>query len=139
MRALGLDYGSKTVGVAVSDLTNIIATGLYTIRYESVTEILDKIKDLITTYCIDKIVLGYPKNMNNSLGESAKRVLEFKEILEKNFNMEIILQDERLTSVIANNLLISADVSRKKRKQSVDKLAATIILQGYLDISNRKD
>ncbi len=138
MRKLGLDFGSKTLGIAVSDLTNTIATSLYTIRYESIDDIFLKLKTLINEYSIDTFVLGYPKNMNNTIGESAKKVEEFKNILEEKFNIKVILQDERLTSVIANNVLINADVSRKKRKQAVDKLAATIILQNYLDMEKRK-
>lgn len=139
MRILGLDYGTKTLGIAVSDLTNTIATSLYTIRYENMDEIFNKISSLITDYDINKIVVGYPKNMNNSLGESANRAIELKKILEEKFNVEVFLQDERLTSVTANRVLIDANISRKKRKTVVDKLAATIILQNYLDINKRKD
>ncbi len=139
MRILGLDYGTKTLGIAVSDLTNTIATSLYTIRYENMDEIFNKISSLITDYDINKIVVGYPKNMNNSLGESANRAIELKKILEEKFNIEVCLQDERLTSVTANRVLIDANISRKKRKTVVDKLAATIILQNYLDINKRKE
>lgn len=139
MRILGLDYGTKTLGIAVSDLTNTIATSLYTIRYENMDEIFNKISSLITDYDINKIVVGYPKNMNNSLGESANRAIELKKMLEEKFNVEVCLQDERLTSVTANRVLIDANISRKKRKTVVDKLAATIILQNYLDINKRKE
>ncbi|HOZ53936.1 MAG TPA: Holliday junction resolvase RuvX [Bacilli bacterium] len=139
MRILGLDYGTKTLGIAVSDLTNTIATSLYTFRYESIEEIFDKTSSLINEYNIDKIVLGYPKNMNNSLGESANKAIELKKLLEEKLNIEVCLQDERLTSVTANRVLIDANISRKKRKGVVDKLAATIILQNYLDINKRKE
>lgn len=139
MRILGLDYGSKTLGISVSDLTNTIATSLYTLRYENIDEIINNISKLINDYDINKIVLGYPKNMNNTLGESAIKTEELKKILENNFNIEVILQDERLTSVTANRVLIDANISRKKRKKVVDKLAATIILQNYLDIKKRKE
>lgn len=139
MRMLGLDYGSKTLGIAISDLTNTIATSLYTFRYENNDEVINKINELVKEYNINKIVLGYPKNMNNTIGESAIRVEELKNILEANLNIEIILQDERLTSVTANRVLIDANISRKKRKNIVDKLAATIILQNYLDICKRKE
>lgn len=139
MRILGLDYGSKTLGIAISDLTNTIATSLYTFRYENIDEVINKIKQLVKEYNIGKIVLGYPKNMNNTIGESASRVDELKNILENKFNIEVVLQDERLTSVTANRVLIDANISRKKRKTVVDKLAATIILQNYLDICKGKE
>lgn len=136
MRILGLDLGTKTLGVAVSDATGIIATGLTTIRFSenNPKESLTELKRIIDEYNVSVIVLGLPKNMNNTLGEAAKRSTDFKEILENEFNLKVDLQDERLSSVTANNVLLQADVSRKKRKTKVDTLAATIILQNYLDI-----
>ena len=135
MRCLGLDLGSKTLGVAVSDATNTIATSLKTIFFEEENYpcLLESIKDLIKEYNINKIVLGLPKNMNNTLGVRAEISLEFKKLLEDNFDIEVILEDERLTTVISNNIMIKADISRKKRKKKVDSIAAQLILQSYLD------
>lgn len=135
MRCLGLDLGSKTLGVAVSDATNTIATSLKTIFFEEENYpcLLEPIKDLIKEYNINKIVLGLPKNMNNTLGVRAEISLEFKKLLEDNFDIEVILEDERLTTVISNNIMIKADISRKKRKKKVDSIAAQLILQSYLD------
>ena len=135
MRYMGLDLGSKTLGVAISDPTKTIANVLTTIRFkdENYDLLISPLADIIKEYHISKIILGYPKNMNNTVGERAMITLDFKEKLENNFNIEVIMEDERLTSVISNNVLIEADLSRKKRKQKVDGIAAEIILQGYLD------
>lgn len=135
MRYMGLDLGSKTLGVAISDSTKTIANVLTTIRFkdENYDLLISPLADIIKEYQISKIILGYPKNMNNTVGERAMITLAFKEKLENNFNIEVIMEDERLTSVISNNVLIEADLSRKKRKQKVDGIAAEIILQGYLD------
>lgn len=135
MRYMGLDLGSKTLGVAISDPTKTIANVLTTIRFkdENYDLLIPPLADIIKEYQISKIILGYPKNMNNTVGERAMITLAFKEKLENNFNIEVIMEDERLTSVISNNVLIEADLSRKKRKQKVDGIAAEIILQGYLD------
>ena len=135
MRYIGLDLGSKTLGVSISDSTKTIANVLTTIRFENedYDSLLLPLETIIKENKVNKIILGYPKNMNNSLGKRAEVTLEFKEKLEKRFNIEVILEDERLTSVISNNILIDADISRKKRKQKVDGMAALIILQSYLD------
>lgn len=135
MRYMGLDLGSKTLGVAISDPTKTIANVLTTIRFkdENYDLLISPLADIIKEYQISKIILGYPKNMNNTVGERAMITLDFKEKLENNFNIEVIMEDERLTSVISNNVLIEADLSRKKRKQKVDGIAAELILQGYLD------
>lgn len=135
MRYMGLDLGSKTLGVAISDPTKTIANVLTTIRFkdENYDLLISPLADIIKEYQISKIILGYPKTMNNTVGERAMITLAFKEKLENNFNIEVIMEDERLTSVISNNVLIEADLSRKKRKQKVDGIAAEIILQGYLD------
>ena len=135
MRYLGLDLGSKTLGIALSDSTNTIANVLTTLRfnendYDMVMEPLSKIID---ENDVGKIILGYPKNMDNSIGMRAMITLEFKKKIEDNFDIEVILEDERLTSVISNNVLIMADMSRKKRKKKVDGIAALVILQNYLD------
>ena len=135
MRYMGLDLGSKTLGIAISDTTKTIATVLTTLRFknEDYKSLLKPLSDIIKENSISKIILGYPKNMDNSIGERAKITLEFKKLLESEFKIEVIMEDERLTSVISNNILLEADLSRKKRKQKVDGLAAEVILQSYLD------
>jgi len=135
MRYLGLDLGSKTLGIATSDTTNTISSSLKTIFFEenNYVSLIEPIRQLIDEYNITTIVLGLPKNMNNSLGERAEISLQFKKLLEDNFNIEVILEDERLTTVISNNVMIKADISRKKRKKKVDAIAASLILQSYLD------
>ena len=139
MRCLGLDLGSKTLGISISDITNCIAS-VYTTLYfkdEDYDSLLIPLKEIIEKEKIDLLVLGLPKNMNNTLGPRALITLEFKEKLENNLNIKVELEDERLTSVISNNVLIDANVSRKKRKKKVDGMAAVIILQGYLDKMRR--
>ena len=138
MRYLGLDLGSKTLGMSISDITGLIASNLGTINFldEDYDSLLIPLKKVIDENDVEKIVLGYPKNMNNTLGTRAMITLEFKEKLERAFGIEVILEDERLTSVISNNVLISADISRKKRKKKVDGIAAVLILQSYLDRIN---
>ena len=134
MRILGLDLGTKTLGVAVSDNLEIIASKYGTLTFNSgdYDDALNKLKPVIDEFKITTVVLGLPKNMNNTLGFASQRSLNFKEKLE-NIGLTVILQDERLSSVEANNILIKGDTSRKKRKKSVDTLAAVIILQSYLD------
>ena len=138
MRYLGLDLGSKTLGMSISDITGLIASNLGTINFldEDYDSLLLPLKKIIDDNEVEKIVLGYPKNMNNTLGTRAMITLEFKEKLERAFGIEVIMEDERLTSVISNNVLISADISRKKRKKKVDGIAAVLILQSYLDRIN---
>lgn len=135
MRYLGLDLGTKTLGVAISDKLGVIATSLEIIHFneEDYSDALLKLKKIIEEKKIDKIVLGLPKNMNNSLGESANRSLDFKKLLEETFSLEVIMQDERMSTIEANNVMIKGDLSRKKRKQYIDSLAANIILQRFLD------
>lgn len=139
MRYLGLDLGSKTLGIAISDSTNCIASVYTTIYFdnEDYNSLILPLKDIIEKEQIGSLVLGLPKNMNNTMGERALITLEFKKILEDNFKMPVIMEDERLTSVISNNVLINANVSRKKRKKKVDGIAAVVILQGYLDRCKR--
>lgn len=135
MRYLGLDLGSKTLGVALSDTTNTIASSLKTILFkeDDYNSLIEPIRELVNEYNISKIVLGLPKNMNNTLGPRAEISYSFKKLLEDNLNIEVILEDERLTTVISNNIMIKADMSRKKRKKKVDSIAASLILQSYLD------
>lgn len=133
MNYLGLDLGTKTLGLSISK--GVIATNLKTIRYNTKEELLKELEEIIKENNIDVLVLGLPKNMNNTIGPRAEATLEFKKELEK-LNYKVELQDERLSTVEAHNLMIQADMSRKKRKEKVDTLAATIILQTYLDRRN---
>ena len=136
MRILGLDYGSKTVGAAISDPLGITAQGVATIwrkQENHLRQTLARIEELVSEYHVEKIVLGYPKNMNNTIGERAQKSLEFKEMLERRIGLEVIMWDERLTTVEANRTLMEASVRRENRKQYLDQLAAVFILQGYLD------
>ena len=141
MRILGLDLGTKTLGLAVSDLTETISSGLTTLRFNENEEenVIPELKKIVEEYNVSLFVIGLPKNMNNTLGDAVLRTRNFEEILKRNFDIKIEEQDERLSSVTANNVLISSDISRKKRKNKVDKLAATIILQNYLDIRKEKE
>ena len=135
MRYLGLDLGTRTLGISISDITKTIASAYKTIRFEEndYISLLPALKDLVNEYQISKIVLGYPKNMNNTIGDRANTTMEFKKMLEENLKIEVIMQDERLSTKEAHFYMIKADMSRKKRKQKVDSLAANIILQTYLD------
>ncbi len=138
MKYLGFDLGTKTLGIAVSDNKGIISMPLTTLNHNNnYNELLDDIKKIIKDEKIDKIVLGLPKNMNNTMGERALNTLDFKKLLEDTFNIEVIMQDERLSTMEVHKFLIDKDVSRKKRKKVVDKMAAQIILQSFLD-SNRE-
>ena len=133
------ELGSRTLGVAVSDKTGLIATSLRTIRHnEEYDRLLVEVQGLVNELGIDAIVLGFPKNMNNSIGPKGELSLDFKSKLEEKLAIPIYLEDERLTTVTANNVLLSGNVSRKNRKKVVDSVAATIILQSYLDRSGRK-
>ncbi len=136
MRIMGLDFGSKTVGVAISDPLGITAQGVEIVRRKSENKLrqtLARLEELIEEYQVEKIVLGYPKNMNNTVGERAEKSLEFKEMLERRTGLPVIMWDERLTTVEAHRTLIEGEVRREDRKLYVDKLAAVFILQGYLD------
>ena len=136
MRIMGLDYGSKTVGVAISDPLGYTAQGIEIIRREKETKLrqtLARIETLIKEYEVDSIVLGFPKNMNNTIGDRAEKSLEFKEMLEKRTGLSVVMWDERLTTVEANRTLMEGKVRREDRSKYVDMLAAVYILQGYLD------
>lgn len=136
MRIIGLDFGSKTVGVAVSDELLITAQGVEIIHRKSQSKLrqtLARIEELIQEYHVEKIVLGFPKNMNNTEGERCEKTLEFKEMLERRTGLEVVLWDERLTTVAADRTMMEAGIRRENRKQYVDQIAATFILQGYLD------
>lgn len=136
MRIMGLDFGSKTVGVALSDELHITAWGLEIVRRESENKLrksLARIEDIIKEYQVDKIVLGFPKNMNNTEGERCEKTLDFKAMLERRTGLEVVLWDERLSTVSADKLMMEVGVRRENRKKHVDKIAATFILQSYLD------
>ncbi len=135
MRKLGLDLGNKTLGIALSDELGFLATGIETFRFEDkdFKSALDYTLKVILQYNVDAVVLGLPKNMDGSLGEQAELTKEFKVNLEKESNIKVVFWDERLTSRMASNMMKSQNLKRKKRKQDIDKMAAIIILQGYLD------
>ena len=134
MKYLGLDLGSRTLGIAVSDATGLIASTYKTIRHnEEYDRLLDEVKSIVEELNIAAIVLGFPKNMNNTIGPKGELSLSFKEKLEQILDIPIYLQDERLTTKSATDMLIMGNVSRKDRKKVVDSVAATIILQSYLD------
>ena len=140
MKYLGLDLGSRTLGIAVSDSTGLIASTYKTIRHEEEYErLLEEVKQLVEELKIEGIVLGFPKNMNNTIGPKGELSLEFKEKLEKLVTIPVYLQDERLTTKSATDTLIMGNVSRKNRKKVVDSVAATIILQTFLDKERNKN
>ena len=136
MRVLGLDYGSKTVGVAVSDPLGLTAQGVETVwrkQENKLRRTLARIEEIISEYQVTEIVLGYPKNMNNTVGERAEKSLEFKEMLEKRTGLPVIMWDERLTTMGADRTREETGVHKEDRKQYLDQVAAVFILQGYLD------
>ena len=135
MRAIAFDLGTKTLGVAISDRSKTIASSLMTIRFheEDYESLLPQIKELIELYEVDEIVMGFPKNMNNTIGPRGEATIAFQKRLEEYLGKDVILQDERLSTVSAHHYMLEADLSRKKRKEKVDALAASIILQTYLD------
>ena len=136
MRILGLDFGSKTVGVAVSDELLLTAQGLEIVRRQSPNKLrqtLVRIQEIVTEYQVDRIVLGFPKNMNNTEGERCEKTKEFKEMLERRTGLEVVLWDERLTTVSADKYMMETGIRREDRKKYVDEIAAVFILQGYLD------
>ena len=139
MKYLGLDLGTRTLGVSISDITKTIATTYTTLHFEEgdYAAAINQLTPIIENESIEKLILGLPKNMNNTIGERAETTLSFKKLLEDTFNIEVIMQDERLSTKEASSYMIAADMSRKKRKKKIDSLAANIILQTYLD--KRKD
>ena len=142
MRIMGLDYGSKTVGVAISDALQITAQGLEVIRRERENKLrrtLARIEELLVAYEVEKIVLGLPRHMNGSEGERAEKSLALKETLERRTGLPVVMWDERLTTVSADKAMIEAGIRRENRKEYADKIAAVLILQGYLDFSRREN
>lgn len=142
MRIMGLDYGSRTVGVAISDGLFLTAQGVETINRTQENKLrrtLARIKDLCEAYEVGEIVVGFPKNMNNSIGDRAEKSLEFAEMLRKRTGLPVVMWDERLTTVEANRTLMESGVRREHRKEYIDKIAAIFILQGYLDARSNKE
>lgn len=141
MRIMGLDFGSKTVGVAISDELLITAQGIEIIRRKEENKLrqtLARIEELIIEYGVTEIVLGYPKNMNDTLGERVEKTQEFKEKLERRTGLPVALWDERLTTVAADRAMMEAGIRRENRKDYVDQIAASFILQGFLDLRKNK-
>ncbi len=142
MRIMGLDYGSKTVGVAVSDPLGLTAQGIEIVRRKSENKLrqtLARIEEIAKEYGVEKIVLGFPKHMNNDIGERAEKSLEFKEMLERRTSLPVVMWDERLTTVEADRTMMETGIRRENRKEYVDMIAAVFILQGYLDyLSNQQ-
>ena len=139
MRVMGLDFGSKTVGIAVSDSLGLTAQGVEIIRRTSENKLrqtLARIEALIREYEVGTLVLGFPKNMNNTIGDRAGKSLAFKEMLEKRTGLPVVMWDERLTTAEAERTLMETGVRRENRKQFLDQMAAVLILQGYLDRMN---
>jgi len=138
MRVLGLDVGSKTIGVAVSDEMGWTAQGLETIKINEERKDfgVKRLRELINQYEVTSVVVGFPKNMNGTIGPRGEASQTFAKMLEEEFNVSTVLWDERLTTMAAERVLLEADVSRKKRKKVIDKMAAMMILQGYLDSKN---
>ena len=138
MRYLGLDLGTRTLGLSMSDPLGMIASSYRILRHnEEYDKLIDELESIIKENNVSELVLGFPKNMNNSVGERGEIALAFKEKLEARFHIPVHMQDERLSTVEAENLLIANDTSRKKRKKVIDSVAATIILQSYLDRKGR--
>ena len=135
MRYLGLDLGTRTLGLSLSDTTGTITSTLKTIRFDEgdYDSLLPQLKEIVIEYNVGMLVLGLPKNMNNSIGDRGMTTLAFRDRLMEYLGLEVVMQDERLSTVEATNYMIAADMSRKKRKKKVDSLAANIILQTYLD------
>jgi len=140
MRVMGLDVGTKTVGVAISDAFGWTAQGIETIKIDEANEKfgIERIAELMKLHEVTSFVVGYPKNMNNTIGPRAEASERYAELLREAFEKPVFLWDERLTTSAAEKMLISADVSRKKRKEVIDKMAAVMILQGYLDSQSNK-
>ena len=138
MRYLGLDYGTKTVGLAISDRTGFLASNHGVIRYQEKEEIFKELEIIVSEEKIEAFVLGYPKNMNNTCGKRVEETLVLKQELEEKFGLPVFLMDERLSTTEAEKVLLLGDTSRKKRKKVIDSVAATIILQTYLDMKGKE-
>ena len=138
---MGLDYGTKTVGVAVSDLLGLTAQAIETIvrkEENKLRKTCARIEELIVQYDVEKIILGFPKHMNNDIGERAEKSLEFRDMLHRRTGLEVVMWDERLTTVEAERTLIESNIRRENRKKHIDQIAAVFILQGYLDLMHMR-
>lgn len=135
MKKMGLDVGSKTIGVAVSDMLGWTAQGITTIRWDEkdVASADEALAKIIKEHEISEVVVGLPKHMNNDVGDRGEKAIEYAKYIETTFNLPTVMWDERLSTMAAERILLEADVSRKKRKKVIDKMAAVMILQGYLD------
>ena len=139
MRIMGLDIGTRTIGIAISDELGITAQGLKTLRRKSMEEDFKEIAAIIRQFEIEEIIVGLPKNMDGTLGGQAEKVLKWMEVLKDKIKIPVATWDERLSTVGASKILLEADLSRSKRKKVIDKVAAVLILQGYLDQGRRKN
>ena len=142
LRIMGLDFGSKTVGVALSDPLLITAQGLEIIRRKEENKLrqtLARIEELVLEYQVETIVLGLPKNMNDTMGDRAEKSIEFKEMIERRTGLAVVLWDERLTTVAADKVMMEAGIRREERRDYVDSIAASFILQGYLDFLKNQE
>ena len=139
MRVLGLDVGDVRIGIAVSDPTALVASAYKTLVRTSKWKDVEEVRSIIEDLKVDRVVVGLPKNMNNSLGPQGKKVQKFVNALKHNYPLDLVYVDERLTTVSAERILIEADVSRKNRKKVVDQVAATYILQQYLDMQKNTE
>lgn len=138
---MGLDYGTKTVGVAVSDPLGLTAQAIETIvrkEENKLRKTCARIEELIVQYDVEKIILGFPKHMNNDIGERAEKSLEFRDMLHRRTGLEVVMWDERLTTVEAERTLIESNIRRENRKKHIDQIAAVFILQGYLDLMHMR-
>lgn len=135
---MGLDVGSKTVGIAISDAFGWTAQGIETVKINEAAGIfgMERIGELVSEYKVDTFVVGYPKNMNNTVGPRGEASEAYAALLKERFGLPVVLWDERMTTMAAERVLLDADMSRKKRKNVIDKMAAVMILQGYLDSKN---
>ena len=138
MRIMGLDYGDKTIGVAMSDEMGWTGQNLEVIKRSSKVKDMARLREIVNEYGVDEIVVGLPKNMDSSIGPRARLCISFAEALKRELNIRVQMYDERLSTLIAQRTLLEADVSRKKRKRAVDKMAAAVILQDYLDSRKRR-
>ncbi|EEI83561.1 Holliday junction resolvase RuvX [Anaerococcus tetradius] len=132
-RIMGLDVGNKTIGVALSDPMFLLANGLETIKRKNASSDIERLREIINDNDVELIVVGLPKNMNNTIGPQAMRVMSFVDLIKKQVDIEIVYQDERMTTIQSEAVLIDMDVRRENRKKYIDKIAATFILQTYLD------
>ena len=136
MKIMSVDFGDARTGIAMCDKTEMLASPIEVIHEKDFETCIRKVADVAIKHGAEEVVVGYPKNMNNTIGERALKTLEFKDLLERTFKLEVLMQDERLSTVSAENFLIKNDISRKKRKQVIDKMASQVILQSFLDRYN---